>query len=147
MDGPTGTGETESATAIGTMPPVLRERLRLWVDLDVVGDRGLWSWLATILPLLPPRAEARSVRGVGAEGPDRLRAIAVDLVECAGDRARLTIACEQYVRDNQLLARRVKALESILRTEGIARGQPIDAGDPKAAKVADRYMPRRAPGR
>jgi hypothetical protein len=142
MAEPSGTGsEGEGAdrSAWTSMPPELRVRLGAWIDLEEVGDQGLWSWLATVLPLLPaPRA-----RPPDTPPADRVRALAADLIDCAGDRARLTIACEHYVRDNQLLARRVKALEAVLRTGGIARGSAEVPDDPKATAAADRYMPRR----
>ncbi len=126
------------------LPPDLRRRLARWIDVDEVGPEGFWLWLAAILPLLPPP-------GSGAKGPpsagrppeERIRELAGDLVDCARERARLTILCERYFSDNQALSRRVKALEAALRTFEKA-GRPVDLPeDREAAAAGERYLPPR----
>ena len=146
MEKPNRTGSEDGAQPNrpgGTqIPEPLRSRLRTWLDVDTVGLSGLWLWLETVLPLLPTVPRSESVEATRSKGgADRVRELASDLVECAGDRARLTIVGEQYFRDNQLLARRVKALESALRTPGRV-GRTLEIlEDPETTEAAERYLP------
>src|SRR5271170_7078281 len=99
------------------IPPDLRLRLADWIDLDEVGADGLWLWLKAVLPLLPsPGTATAGPRSATAPPTDRVRELAGDLVDCARERARLTVVADRYYRDNQALARRLKALEAALRT-------------------------------
>jgi hypothetical protein len=124
----------------------LRRRLLPWVDVEEIGVDGLLVWLDSVLPLLPsPHRASRVTRDAPREEvpSDRLQDLARDLVDCAGDRATLTIRGRQYFTDNQLLARRVKALEAILRTLR-AQGHPVTVPLDDPAEVAgERYLPRR----
>ncbi len=127
------------------IPERLRDHLRPWIDVDAVGSEGLWEWLEVVLPLLPTSRDAPAP--VGASGrSDRMRELARDLVDCAGDRARLIADCDLYYRDNVALARRVKALEATLRT-GATHPPPADEGagadDEPIEQVAERYLPRK----
>ncbi len=142
MDGP---GRERSSAATNDradridVPPEVRELLQRWIDVDEISEAEFWRWLGAVLPLLP----RRDTTNLSAATPprDRLRELATDLVECASDRARLSVACDQYFRDNQLLARRVKALEAILRTANRA-GRPTESpDDERASRAAERYLP------
>jgi hypothetical protein len=148
MAGEAGPGGSAEGSAERTVPRAVRARLRPWIDLDEVGLAGFWVWLETVLPLLPtgPRPPSGASDGRSAP-PDRLRDLAAGLVACAGDRARLAFAGERYFRDNQVLARRVKALEAALRTARGAGGGPPVAEDTDATTAAERYLPRPGPER
>ena len=126
------------------VPPELREQLRRWIDIDEVGAEGLWLWLERVLPLLPaPHRVSRVMREAkpGEAAPDRVQELARDLVDCAADRAKLTVNGQRYYADNQLLARRVKALEAVLRTLRAA-GHPVNIPlDDDAEAAAGRYLP------
>ena len=126
------------------IPVELRLRLAEWIDLDEVGADGFWLWLQTILPLLPDRkSSGAGPLSASRPEPDRVRELARDLVDCARERARLNMFADQYYRDNQVLARRVKALESALRTfekTGRTAQLPPDEGTTEAT---DRYLPQR----
>jgi len=126
------------------IPSDLKRRLVDWVDVDEVGAEGFWLWLAAVLPLLPPPGSgARGAAPVGRVPEDRIRELAGDLVDCARERARLTILCERYYADNQALSRRVKALEAALRTFEKA-GHPVKLPEDKDAEAAgERYLPPR----
>jgi len=77
----------------------------------------------------------------GESAEARVAELSRDLIDCGADRARLTIAGQQYFADNQVLARRVKALEAILRTARSA-GRPVNVpSDPDSARAAERYLP------
>jgi hypothetical protein len=126
------------------MPPDLRRRLAEWIDVDEVGADGFWLWFRAVLPLLPAR-EVSKVRGpsVGGSPPDRMRELARDLVDCARERARLTVIAEQYFRENQVLARRLKALEAVMRTFERAGHTVVVPPDDAAGIASERYLPRR----
>jgi hypothetical protein len=126
------------------VPEALRERLGRWIDVDEVGPAGFWLWLESVLPILPLASEPGAGSSSSAAPPSiRVRQLARDLVDCARDRARLTITCERYFRDNQVLAVRLKAVEAALATTR-STGRPTDPGsDPESAEAAERYLPPR----
>ena len=146
MSEPTGTARKRSE---GTgadrlvVPEPLRTRLRAWVDVDEVGPEGFWSWVDAVLPLLPRADAPRSDPSPTASLPDRLRELAKDLVDCAGDRARLIADCDRYYTDNVGLARRVKALEASLRVGDRSERKAAPENDPQIETVAERYLPHR----
>lgn len=127
-------------TAGASTPRISRatkEALRPWIDLDVVGLEGLESFVLSLLTLA-------HVSGVGspyASEPEgsRLRTLARALADCAGDRAQAHFQAALYFRENQVLVRRVKALEAMLRTRGTAQGP--SPTDPEADAAARRYLP------
>jgi hypothetical protein len=124
------------------MPADLRRQLADWIDVDEVGADGFWLWFRAVLPLLPGR-EAAGAEPLSANQPDRVRELARDLVDCARDRARLTVFAERYYRDNQLLARRLRALEAALRTFERA-GRDVEVPqDEETGEVSERYLPQR----
>lgn len=123
----------------------LRQELLPWVDLAEVGAVGLRTWIATILPLVPrptPGGDPLD-RDVSRGTPsERLTVLAKALAECASDRARAHFQASEYFRENRVLARRVKALEAILRTR-VSAGKmgPVDVADPEADAAVRRYIP------
>jgi hypothetical protein len=125
------------------VPERLRPLLARWIDLDEIGAAGFWHWLETVLPLLPGK-DAGGERWATVVPPaaPRLQELARDLIDCAGDRARLTIACERYYTDNQALSRRVKALEAALAA--FERSGPVlrTHSDAESSAIAERYLPR-----
>jgi hypothetical protein len=127
-----------------SVPERLRSRLGTWIDVDEVGEPGFWRWLETVLPLLPaPEDPGPGFETLGVSEAIRLRQLARDLVDCARDRARLTVLCDRYFRDNQLLAVRLKSVEAALETTR-STGRPTDPGeDPESDDAAERYLPQR----
>ena len=126
------------------VPPFLRARLNEWIDVEEVGQAGFWRWLETVLPALPSARE-EGAGPLSSRAPDaiRVRELARDLVDCARDRAQLTIMSDQYFRDNQVLAVRLKSVESALATTR-ATGRPPDVDeDTESADAAERYLPRK----
>ncbi len=137
------------------LPPDLRRRLRAWLDIDAVGQEGLWIWFRAILPLLPqPDAkDRRSLLSLGAPR-EELRRLQQRIVVYAREQSRLTVLCNQCVRDNELLARRLRALEGALRAVELAGQRVVIPEDPDAEDASGRYLPavgargrRAAPGR
>jgi len=123
-------------------PSELRAALRPWIDLDQVGLPGLWVWLGSILPLLPtPGAPSEPIDPLGRSGSkgDRVLQLAKALTDCAGDRARLNFQASEYYADNGVLARRVRALEGMLRSSG----RTVSPGDTGTERAAARYLPHR----
>ncbi len=120
------------------IPGSLKEALRPWIDLDEVGLEGLLSWLESVVPLLPTSSRS---------GSERTRELARALAACGQDRARLNVAAAQYFRDNQALARRVKALESMLAQRGAPRDDAPVPVDPESERAAERYLPPPRDGR
>lgn len=146
MSGQPGTpGGRSDASRVGSLvvPERIRKRLRTWVDVDAVGADGFWAWLETVLPLIPPPDGPRSSPSAPNALADRVRELATDLVDCAGDRARLIADCDRYYTDNVGLARRVKALEASLRMGNRAERGPPSEDDPEAEVMAERYLPHR----
>jgi len=127
-----------------SVPERLRGRLGTWIDVDEVGQPGFWRWLETVLPLLPaPEDPGPGFETLGVSESTRVRQLARDLVDCARDRARLTVLCDRYFRDNQLLAVRLKSVEAALETTR-SSGRLTDPGeDPESDEAAERYLPKR----
>jgi hypothetical protein len=125
------------------LPADVRIALGAWLDVDGLDADVFWVWFRTVLPLLPrPGGEGAGPRSAGRPAPERLRELAEDLVTCAQDRARLTVMSERYYRDNQSLARRVKALEAALQSSQ-SRGSVADLPDDEAVDASERYLPQR----
>lgn len=115
------------------IPSALRAALKPWVDLDQVGLPGLWIWLQSVLPVLPlPSGAAAIPAGTRSEE------LAKALVDCSAERARLNFRAYEYYSDNVVLARRVRALEGMLRA-----AQPGDLGpsDGRTERTVGRYLP------
>ncbi len=126
-------------------PSELRSALRPGGDLDQVGLPGRWVWLESVLPLLPaPRAPSEPIDPSGRSGSrgDRVLELAKALTDCAGDRARLNFQASEYYADNGVLARRVRALEGMLRSSR----RTVSPGDTEAERAAARYLPHRDHG-
>jgi hypothetical protein len=127
----------------------LRAALRPWIDLDEVGPEGLRSWLLSIVTLVPrPSAGDHVIDRNVAHGTleERLDALAHALADCASDRARKNFQAAEYFRENRVLARRLKAVEAMIRAR-VETGQmtPVEVADPEADAAARRYLPR-SPG-
>ena len=136
---------SEAAPTALELTPDLKAALAPWIDLDEVGPEGLRSWLLTVVALLPrgsrdPILDRDVSRGSLEE---RVTVLARALADCASDRARKNFQASEYFRENRLLARRVKALEAMIRTR-VATGlmERTDLRDPVAEAAARRYMPR-----
>jgi hypothetical protein len=132
-----------SGSSEGIVPARLRDRLREWVDVDAVGADGFWSWLEAVLPLLPPAGGPRREPSPSSSLGDRVRELARELVDCAGDRARLIADCDRYYTDNVGLARRVKALEASLRVADRSERKLAPENDPEVEAMTERYLPHR----
>jgi hypothetical protein len=125
-----------------TMPADIRRQVGGWFDIGRGAEDVFWTWFRTVLPLLPsPEAPGAGPRSSDRPPSERVPELARDLVECAGERARLTIAAERYYRDNQVLARRLKALEATLRTLASAGHAVEPSTDAEASESASRYLP------
>lgn len=126
------------------IPSDLRRRLAAWVDVEEVGPEGFWVWLRAILPLLPtpPSAEKRQnlMNGPRSENVHELQQ---RLVVYAREHSRLNVVCEQYVRDNQILSRRLRALEAALRTLAMGKSVVEIPPDAEVAEISNRYIPHR----
>jgi hypothetical protein len=137
---PQGSEEVRARFAI---PEHLQRHRADWVEVDAVGVDGFWTWLESVLPLLPKLgATEETARPGEAPTARRVRELARDLVDCVGERARLTVQCAEYFRDNQLLARRLKALEATLRTVQRTGRRSETVEKHRDADVAERYLPR-----
>ena len=124
------------------LPPDLVEALRPWVNVEEVGAAGFLSWLRSVLPLLP--RSAATGRKLLASPTERIQELAAALSECSSDRARVHFQAAEYYRENQVLARRMKALEATLRSAapGQARTE-VPEEDPEAENAGRRYLPKR----
>ncbi|HTP54031.1 MAG TPA: hypothetical protein VML94_03575 [Thermoplasmata archaeon] len=138
---PTAARGAAVARAVG-MPSALWRRLGEWVDIDQVGVGGLWTWLETVLPLLP--AAGRTGRPpTSADAAERVKELARDLVDCARERSRLTTISAEYYHDNVALARRVKSLEATLATIGRAGWKVASTSPSEPDAPIERYLPRK----
>lgn len=136
-------GESDSTSARFAASRELQRALAPWIDADTIDWKGFEAWLLTVLPLLPrPGSNAVPAKD------ERIRALSLALVEAARDRAVSHFQASEYFRDNQMLSRRVKALEAILEV-GRKRGlqaveQELGAG---SDRTTERYLPgKRSPG-
>ncbi|HTT72805.1 MAG TPA: hypothetical protein VMG99_01455 [Thermoplasmata archaeon] len=141
---PSNTDPTRGSTPdprVAAISRETRDAVRPWVDIDEVGLEGLDAWLRSIVELLPPPAPGFP-RARAPDPATRVRELAAALVECAADRAKVHFQAMIYFRENQALARRVRALEAALRT---AASSPADGpgvpADPEVDRAADRYLP------
>ncbi len=123
------------------MPADLRRRLKSWVDVDEVGAEGLWLWLRAVVPLLPQPNGGPPRRGVlrGRAGPDS-RELEQRLMVFARENSRLTVLCNQIARDNEVLARRLRAMEAAIRTLEMAGGRIEIPPDADIPEVTGRYL-------
>lgn len=124
------------------MPSDLRGRLRPWVDVDEVGAEGFWLWLRAVVPLLP-MPEENPKRPAIFRLPKAGDSAALErrLVMYAREHSRLTVICNQYIRDNELLTRRLKALEAAIRTLQMAGNRVEIPTDDGAIEAGSRYLP------
>ena len=137
-----GPGTERSRTRALPLTPDLKEALLPWLDVDEVAPEELRQFLLTMIPLWPvPHGTPNPVRARALE--ERVTELARSLTECARDRARATFQASEYFRENRILARRLKALEALLRTRRAAEGSseklPTDS---EAEEAAERYLPR-----
>lgn len=127
------------ATNEGWRPPAeLASRLKPWIDIDEVGPAGLYRWLGSILPLLPRPAYSGRPSNRG-ELTERICELSRALAAAAGGEARAHFQASEYFRENRVLARRLMALEAMLRTRGTATGHHTAEVD----VALDRYLPRK----
>lgn len=123
------------------IPADLRRRLAAWVDVEEVGLEGFWLWLRAILPLLPtPAPKERAPVLMNGPRTDNVRELQQRLVVYARENSRLNVICDQYARDNQILARRLKALEAALRTFEMAGAAIVIPADDDVRDVSERYL-------
>ncbi|MGC2358887.1 MAG: hypothetical protein WA691_01080 [Thermoplasmata archaeon] len=123
------------------IPPDLRRRLAAWVDVDEVGPEGFWLWLRAILPLLPtPASPERGQVLMNVPRTDDVRELRQRLVVYAREHSRLSVVRDHYARDNQVLARRLKALEAALRTLEMAGAPVVIPADDDAGEVSEQYL-------
>ncbi len=116
------------------LPPALRRALQPWVDVDNVGLPGLWIWLETALPALAQALAAEPTH----DADRRVAELAKALVDCSTERARLNFRAYEYYSDNVVLARRVRALEGMLRASQPG-ARPEGSAETERAVV--RYLP------
>lgn len=120
----------------------LKQELRPFVDLDEVESEGFEVWLHSILPILP-REPARPPGKVASDPKERLAELARALAECSGDRAKVHFQAAAYYRENQVMARRLRALEAVIRI----RGSPEEKAallepEPEVDRASSRYLPK-----
>jgi hypothetical protein len=128
------------------IPADLRRRLTAWVDVEEVGPEGFWLWLRAILPLLPaPVPTARASVLMNGPRTENVRELQQRLVVYAREHSRLHVLCDECTRDNQILARRLKALEAALRTFEMAGSTVVIPADDFVPEVSERYL-RSRPG-
>lgn len=128
-----------------SIPFDLRRRLLEWIDVDEVGPEGFWLWLRAVVPLLPrPAASGRGLGFPDRPGAEDLQDLRRRLVFYAREHARLSVISDQYARDNQTLSRRLRALESALRTLESAGHRVEIPPDENASAVVERHLPAKA---
>ena len=124
------------------LSPQAVDALAPWIDVAEVGGVGLSRWLVTIAPLLPPSGAPRTGRPPSTEPGERLAELARALADCSSDQATAHFEAARYFADNQVLARRVRALEAAARTRAIARGDPVRIPEDRSSERAVlRYLP------
>ena len=127
------------------LSPDLKALLRPWIDVDELGPRGFILWLQSILPLIPRSRPTK--RGASQDPSERIQELAAALAECSSDRARVHFQAAEYYRENQALARRMKALEAALRSNPPGREQSRGlTEDSEAERASRRYLPKGEPG-
>ncbi|MEM0129273.1 MAG: hypothetical protein QXG65_03820 [Thermoplasmata archaeon] len=120
-------------------PPAVIERLRPWINLSRAGPEEFYAWLMRLVPLLP---EAKAPADPHPEDlGTRVRELAGALAESARAEAQAHFQASEYYQANVLLARRVRALEAMLRAAGI----PFPAGSRSLEAAAERFLPREVP--
>ena len=120
----------------------LKEEIRPWIDLDEVEIEGFETWLRSVLPLIP-RGPFRTPGKLATDPVQRLSEVARALADCAGDRARANFQAATYYRENQVLARRVRALEAVIRTTGSdSEKAALLEPEPDVDQAASRYIPK-----
>ena len=127
------------------LSPELKALLHPWIDVDELGPQGFLSWLRSILPLIP---RSRPTERRASEDPfERIQELAAALAECSSDRARVHFQAAEYYRENQALARRMKALEAALRSNPPSPEQSRGlTEDSEAERASRRYLPKGEPG-
>lgn len=132
-------------TSVIEVSDELKEALRPWVNVDEVGSDAFCVWLRSVLPLISPaRTDRRGRPSSDLEG--RVRELAAALAECSGDRARTHFQAAQYYRENQVLARRVKALEAALKVARQSAPNETSAEpEAEAEEASRRYLPPELP--
>ncbi len=117
-------------------PPVeVVEALRPWVDLDAIGPEEFYRWLGA-LALLLPSLHPGPGRAKDLDG--RITELARALAKSSGAEAESHFRASEYFRENALLARRVKALEALLRTAK----QMVPPSSPATEDAVEHYLPR-----
>lgn len=71
---------------------------------------------------------------------DDVRELRQRLVVYAREHSRLSVVRDHYARDNQVLARRLKALEAALRTLEMAGAPVVIPADDDAGEVSEQYL-------
>ncbi len=124
------------------IPPDLRRRLKSWIDVDEVGPAGFWIWLRAVVPLLP-QPDRPSKRTADALGSPRemIRQLEQRLTIFAREQSRLSVLCDQALHDNELLVRRLRALEAALRTLQLAGHSIAVPADADIEAAIERYSP------
>ncbi len=119
----------------GPPPPSVATALRPWIDLREVGPEEFYRWLASIARFLPPPVTRA---GPAKSAEERIAELARALADSSGAEAESHFRASEYFRENTLLARRVKALEAILRTSR----QTVPPPSPATDIATERYLPR-----
>ncbi len=117
------------------LPEELVQELKPWIDVRLLGPSAFHLWLHRILILLP---NPEGTPPAATDLESRITELAQALVVCAGSEAAAHFQAMECYQDNILLARRVKALEAMLRTFG---SHPTEAA-PDVERTVEQYMPR-----
>lgn len=118
-------------------PAELIDQLRPWIDLDRVDAASFHEWLSAVLPLFPQigREELRT----GGDATARIRQLSQALARAAGEQARSHFQASEYFRENQLLTRRLLALEAMLRT----RKADLPERSREESAALEHYLPKK----